>query len=277
MNEELLADAALREFLLGKVDDEERARIESLFLTDPEAREKVLVVEQELIEDYLEDGLTTEDRERFLLRYGQTPEQRQQLRIDKAIKEWALRESAAAQTNPASLSAWDRLRTVLRIRPGFVIPIAVATMIAIVVAGIWLNTRLKRDAIDRELAQLNTPASLRETLPQTVSQDLSPLAVRSVDQQIEIKKSADIRYVELRLPWIQKERYSTYHAEVRRLDGDQSFTFPNLQGENSGRYAIRLRLPARLLTRGQYQVKLNGSDAGGNASQVEEYQFTVLE
>ena len=34
MKEELLTDALLREFLLGKVDEEERERIESLFLTD---------------------------------------------------------------------------------------------------------------------------------------------------------------------------------------------------------------------------------------------------
>ena len=58
MNEEILTDALLREFLLGKVDDEEVARIESLFLTDSEARERVLVIEQELIEDYLENSLT---------------------------------------------------------------------------------------------------------------------------------------------------------------------------------------------------------------------------
>ena len=42
MNEELLTDAVLREFLLGKVDEEESARIESLFLTDSEALSDML-------------------------------------------------------------------------------------------------------------------------------------------------------------------------------------------------------------------------------------------
>src|SRR5215204_6193989 len=125
MREELLTDAFLREFLLGKVDDEERARIENLFLTDPEARERVLVVEQELMEDYLEDGLTTGDRENFLLRFGQTTAQQQQLRIDKAIKDWAVRENASSQTVSPVISTWDRLRT--RLRPVFLIPIAAAT------------------------------------------------------------------------------------------------------------------------------------------------------
>ena len=93
MKDEGLTDALLREFLLGKVNEEERERIEGLFLTDSQARERVLTAEQDLIEDYLEDGLTGEDKDLFLERYGQTPAQQRQLRINKSIKVWALRES----------------------------------------------------------------------------------------------------------------------------------------------------------------------------------------
>jgi len=274
MKEEILTDAALREFLLGKVDEEEGARIENLFLTDSEAREKVLVVEQELIEDYLEDSLTAEDREKFLLRYGQTAEQLQQLRINKAIKDWAIRENAS-HTVPAELSTWQRLRARVRLRPVFVIPIAVTAMIAIVVTCVWLNSRMKHAAIEQELAQLNTPANLREKPPQMTSLDLTPIAVRSLERRNEFKQSADVRIVELRLPWIQKERYSTYQAEVRRGGGDESFTIPNLQAENDGLSIIRLRVPTHILTRGQYQIRLSGIDSGGVAGASEEYAFIV--
>jgi len=275
MNEELLTDAVLREFLLGKVDDEERARIESLFLTDSEAREKVLVIEQELIEDYLEDNLTVEDKQEFLLRYGQTAAQRQQLRITEAIKNWALKENAAVQTVPTEVSTWRRLRTILRLKPAFVIPIAVAAMIAIVVAGIWLNTRMKRAALEQELAQLNTPERLREVPAQMVVLELSPVAVRSAQLQAELKKSADTRLIELHLPWVQKERYPTYRAEVYRVGGDELFSMPNVQAETDGRYQIRTRLPAYIFTRGQYLVRLTGIDPGGAAGITEEYTFTV--
>lgn len=276
MKEEILTDALLRDFLLGKVDDEERVRIESLFLTDPEAREKVLVIEQELIEDYLEDSLTAEDRGEFLLRYGQTAAQLQQLRITKAIKDWAVREIALVQPVPDELSIWRRLRARLRLKPAFVIPIAVTAMIVIVVAGVWLNSRMKRAALEQELAQLNTPASLREIPERMFSINLSPVAVRSTEPQTVIKRSAAATaIVELHLPWIQTERYPTYHAEIRRVGGDESFTIPNLQPENSGQYEIRLRFPARLISRGQYQVRLSGIDSGGAAGTSEEYTFIV--
>jgi uncharacterized protein YggT (Ycf19 family) len=274
MKEEVLTDAVLREFLLGKVDDEEAARIESLFLTDSEARERVLVIEQELIEDYLEDSLTAEEREKFLLRYGQTAAQLQQLRITKAIKDWARRESARVEAVPAELSTWSRLRARLRLNPVFVVPIAVTVLIAIICAAIWLNSRIKHAAIEQELAQLNTPASLREVPPQMFSMDLTPIAVRSVEGGREFKKSTDDQIVELRLPWIQKETYPNYHAEVRRVSGDESFAIPNLPAEN-GFSTIRLRLPARILSRGQYQVRLSGVSSDGTVSQPEEYQFTI--
>src|SRR5918996_3861202 len=95
MKEESVTDALVREFLLGKLADEEHERIEDLFLTDSHAREKVLAIEQELIDDYLEDSLSEEDKERFLSRYTQTDEQRRKLRITKSIKEWAVAESRA--------------------------------------------------------------------------------------------------------------------------------------------------------------------------------------
>ncbi len=275
MKEELPADALLREFLLGKVGDEERVRIESLFLTDPVAREKVSVLEQELIEDYLEDSLSAEDREKFLSRYGQTPAQLQQLRITRAIKDWAIRENALVQTVTGEVSIWSRLRAGLRLKRELVIPIAVTAMIAIVVGGVWLNSRMKRAAVEQELAQLNSPASLHQIPQQMVSLNLSPGAVRSTEPIIVLKRSAASAFVELNLPWIQKERYPTYEAEIRRVGGETLFTIPNLQAENNARYGIRFRFPARFLSRGQYQVRLSGIDSGGAAATTEEYAFIV--
>src|SRR5688572_1721425 len=95
MNDEILTDALVREFLLGKVDEKERERVEGLFLTDSQARERVLAAEQDLIEDYFEDSLTAADKELFLARYGETPAQQRQLRINKSIKDWALGQSAS--------------------------------------------------------------------------------------------------------------------------------------------------------------------------------------
>src|ERR1044071_7680719 len=209
MKEELITDALLREFLLGKLGDEERERIESLFLTDSQTRERVDVVEQDLIEDYLEDGLTTDDRERFLSRYAQTDEQQRQLRITKSIRDWAATEARAPQTAAASVSVWNRLRTRLWLKPVFVVPVAALILIAIVLAIVWLNSRIeqrKHLAIEQQLAQLNSPTSLREVPSQMTSIELTPVTVRSVEPTPELSSRAGILSVELHLPWVKKER-----------------------------------------------------------------------
>jgi uncharacterized protein YggT (Ycf19 family) len=278
MKEETLTDALLREFLLGKVNDEERGRIERLFLTDSQTRERVLALEQDLIEDYLESSLTEEDKERFLSRYAQTEDQRRTLRITKSIKDWAVAEARAPQVAAATVYGWSGLWARLRHRPVFVIPIVVTIVIAIVLAIVWLNSRTeqrKHFAIEQELAQLNSPASLREVPPQTISLDLRPVTVRGVESAAQLKIPSEIRRIELHLSSLQSERYSMYRAEVRRVGDRESFTIPNLQAESDGRYTIRLKLPVQMLKKGQYQINLTGIAADGSVSFSEEYMFAV--
>lgn len=276
MREEAVTDELLRQYLLGNVDDEERLRIERLFITDPVSRERLLAIEEDLIEDYLEDSLTKADRERFLSQFAQTPEQQQKLRITKSIKDWAVREGLVTQTGPATI--WSRLRTRLSLKPLVVIPIAVTIVIAIVVAAVWLQGKREQRrhlAIEQELARLNSPASLREVPPDMVLFELSPVTLRSVEPQSELESRAGIELVELRLLWVQKEPYATYQAEVSRVGDDRSFMIRNLEAENDQGYAIRIRLRVDMLGRGLYQIQLTGIAADGVQGQREDYSFTV--
>src|SRR5215213_99540 len=279
MKEDSVTDALLREFLLGKLADADRERMEGLFLTDSATRERVLALEQDLVDDYLEDSLSQEDKERFLSRYAQTDEQRRKLRITGAIKDWAVRESRASHAAAPTLSLWSRFWTWLRLKPHFVIPIAVTIVVAVVLVIVWLNSRSeqrKHLAIEQELAQLNSPTSLRGVPPDMTSFELRPVSVRDIRPHVEIRIRAEIRFIELRLPWIQNERYSMYQAEVRRVGDREAFTIPNLQAESNGRYTIRLRLPAQMLTRGDYQITLTGLSTDGSAKSSEEYSFVVI-
>lgn len=278
MKEEPMTDALVREFLLGKLADEERERIENLFLTDPQTRETVLTLEEELIEEYLEGNLTEADNERFRARYAQTDEQRRKLRISKSIKDWALAHAKAPQTAAATVSLWNRFWTRLRLRPAFAVPIAVMIAIATILVIVWLNNQMERRkhlAVEQELAQLNSPSSLRETPPDMISFDLRSVTVRSGEPQSGINRGPDSRIIEMRLPWIQKERYATYQAQVRRIEDKTSFLIPNLQAENNEEYRIRVRLPARMLRRGLYQIQLRGLADDGTLGSPEEYPFFV--
>lgn len=270
MNEEILTDTLLRQYLLGKVNDEERERIEKLFLTDSQARDRVLAAEQDLIEDYLEDSLTTEDQEIFVSLYARTPEQQRNLRINKTIKDWAVTES---QTTPNGASIWSRFLETIRLRPAFVVPIAVAILVAIVVAYVWLNRRMEYWAIEKEVAQLNTPASLSQTPSDMVTLQLAPVTLRSGAAQNEVPKRADTQSVEFQLLGIHKGEYPTYQAVIRRVGDNKLIATADVEAEGSN--PIRVRLPAHLLTKGSYRIEVIGIAADGSSSPIQEYTFVV--
>jgi hypothetical protein len=163
--------------------------------------------------------------------------------------------------------------------PRFVVPITATIVIAIVLGVIWLKSGMeqrKRWAVEQELVQLNSPGSLRAVPPGMISFDLTPGSMRSVEPQAELKIDSETPFIELHLSWRRNERYSMYQATVRRIDDGESFTIPGLQAESNGRYTIRLRLPADVLRRGQYQINLTGIATNGAASSSEEYAFTVV-
>ena len=278
MKEESITDALLREFLLGTVADEEQERIENLFLTDPDMKERVFAIEQELVDDYLENSLTPEDKERFVSRYARTDEQRRTLRISKSIRDWAVTEAKAPQPAASSGSILSRLAARLRLNPRLIVPIAVTTVVVVVVAILLLNSFIeqrRRFAIQQELARLNSPESMREIPSQMVSLELRPGTVRSDAQQAELNKGPSVRFFELRLVRFQETRYSTYRVEVRRVGGDEEFTIPNLQAADEGGNVIRVRLSEHMLKRGHYLINLTGIANDGALGQPEEYSFAV--
>lgn len=276
MKEEKVSDTLLRQFLLGTTDEEVRERIEGLFLTDSDLRDRVLAIEQDLVEDYLENSLTTADRERFVRLFAQTPEQQQQLRITKSIKEWAVAEADKTElvSSPASISRDVRKRSWSR--PTFAVPLAVALLVAIVFAIVWVsrrNEQRRHFAIEQELARLNSPENLREVPQQLILLELRPVAVRSVEPPTQLNQPAEDRVVELRLPWIQKGPYSIFQAKLLSLRDGRVFTVPNVQASSDD--VIRLRLPAKILWPGNYRVELSGIAPDGTTGHTEEYSFVV--
>ncbi len=270
MNEEPVSDALLRQFLLGQVDDQERQRLESMFVTGALSRERVMAAEQHLLDDFLDDSLTPENRERFLAQYGETPAEQRKLRIAQSIHDWAATEATAVAG-----SRWSRLFARVWLKPVVVVPIAVVVLIAIVVAVIALRSRWEQRnsylAMQNELVRLNSPSMLRETSVPAVT--LTPGAVRSAEAEKEVTAPTNAESVELHLIWTQTERYPSYQATIRRFEEDESFRVPNLQLESGN--VIRLRLSSLYLTRGLYQIEISGVATDGATGPAEEYTFVV--
>src|SRR5215216_6370380 len=88
----------LRLYLLGELGEGEQESVEERFITDRGFKERVLVVEDELVEDYLSGELSETEEASFVRHFLSTPEQRQRVRIAGAIKKYMAAEVPAHPT-----------------------------------------------------------------------------------------------------------------------------------------------------------------------------------
>src|SRR5437016_8051487 len=86
-------EPALREYLLGKLNEAEKQVLEEQLITDDELFELLDVVEDELVEDYLDAALTADERDCFEKFFLLPPEHRRKLGFAKALKRYVAGEA----------------------------------------------------------------------------------------------------------------------------------------------------------------------------------------
>lgn len=274
MNKPSPSEELLRQFLLGKVDSAQREHIESVFLTDSAFNDRLLAAEQALIDDYLEGRLERDNEASFLSQYGASPDQRRKLRIAKSVKEHAETHAGLRPVDVApslKQSRWSR--------PMLILPIA-AVLIVVVVLALWLQTRKSQPqtqhlAMEKEIASLNEPAKLRETLAGTETLSVAPITLRTVQAQAQFTARPDVRVLELHVLLTTNEPHARYRAVLRKGSNSEQFGFPELSPPDDNPRIIRLRVPVSLLSPGDYRILLSTIAVDGTVSSVEEYNFVV--
>ena len=278
MNEPMTRERA-RRFLLGAVDDSERQQIESLFMTDSETEDTILSAEDELLEDYLEGNLSESDSARFLRQCVPGTRQRRKLRINASIREYALSEARRSEAGASAIQKVVGFTSVSWLRQRRLIPIA-ATLVVLVIAAIWFipwnNQRMRevssRLALEQELTDLNSPSRITQSHPQMLTVVLPPVSLRSINRNSEVMSRSEYQVIELQLLSAQNPESQSYTAVVRGLAETDEFTIGNLRHETSsdGNF-VRLRLPAKSLPPGHYEITLSGVPTGPS----EQYDFVL--
>src|SRR5205085_3167814 len=94
MNQHLEDQRFLKSYLLGELSKEDdRRHLEERLLTDEAFFEELLITEDELIDDYLKNALTDEEKRRFEDFFLLTSERQQKLRFVKALKKYVSEET----------------------------------------------------------------------------------------------------------------------------------------------------------------------------------------
>jgi len=80
-------EALIRQYLLGNMAEAQKLELEERFVCDPNVLEMVEIIENDLIEEYLDKELSDKDRQRFETYFLAAPQRREQLKIEKALRE----------------------------------------------------------------------------------------------------------------------------------------------------------------------------------------------
>ncbi len=153
---------ALKEYLLGNLADEPQQRLEQRLMTDDECYRELALAENDLIDDYVRNQLSSHEKARFDDHFLCSDERRQKLSFAGALKSYIEATRAPDLPEPRRRRAplWQWLRAPLR-SPIYSLGTSVAAALLLLVSGgVWLivgNLRLQNQLHD----VLQEQASLR--------------------------------------------------------------------------------------------------------------------
>lgn len=281
----------IKQYLLGELGKAEGERLEEKVFTDPEYKEKVSMVEDELLEDFVADELTGNEREQFVKHFLSTPHQSQRLEFAKAIHTYfavGAATPAPPVNKPTRQLFWKRWATLRRgggqnSYTARVMAVVLAVMI--VGVAVFLVLRYLQDqpevdqqaALQQKLARLNDPPQLDAELSKnapTFRVNLTSDFVRSGEGMPKVTVPAEAKVVQLELPPAQ---YQRYRASLRTIEGKEIFTLPSLtaRGGATNREFI-INIPVDLLPHGDYELNLIGLTEDGKSSGADSYYFRVI-
>lgn len=270
----------IRQYLLGELREGEQESVEERFITDRDFKELALVVEDELVEDYLSGALSAAEEASFVRHFLSTPQQRRRVGRAGALRRYM---AAGVHTHPTEPGVEIRTRGFRSessrrpswLTPSVLVPASLALLLAAVLGLSWLVGTRQRG---KELADSRQEM---ERLNQQPDSDgpfwavLSPLNMRGDRETNVLQHPADGTVVQLWLMLV-KDEYPSYQVVIQRDGAAERLPVSALRAETISRgRAIPLRVPAKLLPPGTYILKLNGIGEDGRIEEVSEYNFRV--
>src|SRR2546423_854790 len=267
MNTDVGMQAAMRQYLLGEIDENRRDTLEERLMLDESFNDELSAAEDDLIDAYLADELTDAERDSFKRSFLSTPERRRKLTFARTFRRY-VSNARHAETDtakerdvppvprptPFSL-AWLMQHRALGASLAALLLLAVAfgAYRAFVSRS---GTGGERAALEREIAELNSAGRDVARAP-SINVTLSPGLVRSSDGVQIVNLTAGIAVVKLQL-LITASEYESYRAALESEKGEEVFTLGGLKDANeNGVRVVPLNIPAHALESGVFRLKLS--------------------
>lgn len=269
-------ESLLRDYLLGRLDESARERIEERLLDDDEFEESLSAAQDALIDDYVFDALPASERESFDQNFVIDGERRHKLLFAQTAKVYM--DERAVRQPP-----WKRLLPFLKGHKTVVAISAAAVLLVLLLAPAALRllrppdpAALQRERRERLAARFNQrPAdeSIR-ALPASELYLQPMLREESVIPRVTL--TDDIKRLTLNLT-PPEARHDSYKATVLPVGGEELFIIRGLKPETDAEGAlIPLNIPTEFLRTGDYEIQLRGGAEDDHSLEPKRYYFRVI-
>jgi hypothetical protein len=296
-------EEAYRTFLLGMSDAETEKTIEEGILDGSIGADELLLIEDELIDDYVFGRLTPDEEKSFDANFLIGQERGDKLDFSRSITKYALE-----RTHGGVLQRWPLLRVLRVTSIGYKWLLLGPALGCIVLTAVWFGVRdisLSRqldkavrvsDEREQLLASLTEEQKLRSRMANTADKSspetllhrtptrnaepepsikLAPGLTRGIERipVLHLEDKARAVWITLELPFKPK---GGFREELLRANGEliwsQEFAAP---GAMLSHGTTTILLPAKLLSAGDYQIKFKELSTGGTP-EGESYVFRVI-
>ncbi|MDX6574249.1 MAG: hypothetical protein QOE96_202 [Blastocatellia bacterium] len=277
----------MRKYLLAELEEPLQEEVDERIVCDKAFAERLGVAQDDLIDDYVFDGLSESEREDFQKNFLLDDERRQKLMIAQAFEVYVAEgKELQPMIGHESWAVADRWRNALGFfqRHKFWVTLAFAAILLFVFFAPQI-TRLilpkatapvdeERARIERQLAELNS-RPLVTTDQVSMALTLQPTRLREGGELRKVVLNKENKLVKLQLEFSSAVKYAKYRTVVRTVEGRELFTIDNLKSE-SGVNVVVLRIPSEFLSTGDYQIELYGISEDGVAASVALYDFRII-
>jgi hypothetical protein len=265
----------IREYLLGRFASADAAILEERLLIDDAFYQELLIIEDELVDQYLAGRLTDSDQRSFEGHFLIPLERREKLRFARNLKKYVSRAgdeyfapaptAAGAESTPAVPSPvskktfWPRTWK----RPILSYSLAAAATAAVLVLAFAAPLIVKN---------LIPPQQGTGTV---LAVELVPGRTRGDEETKQITVTAGTNTVQLQLRIPNDVAHQAYRAILQTTDGREILRQENIRPDPASNDRVICPIPANLLKPSDYDLKLSGRNQQGEYEDVSRYYFRV--
>jgi hypothetical protein len=193
------SEKLIAQYLLGELPEEQQVEIEDRAFSDREFIASITAVENDLIDEYVREEMTTTDRRRFEARFLNSESRRKRIEFAKGLAH-LLSETRVTERDTRTVSGrratWgDALAAIFQgLNPAGRIALATAALL-VIVGGAWLITQTLtlRSQLNRLQAQQNAQQNAHQDERQTLEQQVQSERRRSEELAAQLNQEKQQR------------------------------------------------------------------------------------